>query len=233
MEMQEHEQTRELGSTRVFDPAEAPEKNAGGEPEEPQSTGGKEAAGSLFSDIMDIFETIITSVFVMLMIFTFLVCIASVEGTSMVPTLSDKDRLLVTRAFNEFETGDILIIQSDHAFVFDEDGKLKENPGLDKRIVKRLIAQGGQEVNIDFDEGAVYVDGKKLDEPYINVPTHRNEGAFNFPITVPKGYVFVLGDNRGISRDSRDPNVGLIPLSDVLGEVRFRIAPLSGFGTVE
>lgn len=188
---------------------------------------------NLLNDLMDILESIVTSVFLVLTVFTFLFTIASVEGTSMVPTLQDKDRLIVSRCFNTYETGDILIVQSDHAYVYDEDGNLKENPGLGKRIVKRLIAQGGQEVNIDFKAAKVYVDGKELSEPYINAPTTRNEGAFNYPIKVPEGYVFVLGDNRGISKDSRDPNVALIPVSDVIGEVRLRIAPFSAFGTVE
>lgn len=235
MDMLEHDDTKEFGSTRVFDPAEKPEfdNDEETESEQQEQPAGSEEKGSLFSDIMDILETIVTSVFLMLMVFTFLVCIASVEGTSMVPTLEDKDRLVVTRAFNDYQTGDILIIQSDHAYVFDENGKLKENPGLNKRIVKRLIAQAGQTVDIDFDAGTVSVDGKTLNEPYVNTPTKRNEGAFNYPITVPKGYVFVLGDNRGISRDSRDPNVALIPVSDIIGEVRFRLAPFSKFGTVE
>ena len=236
MDLQDNESTREFTSVKAMREAEEAERieENGSEPEHEEQPAEKEPEQtSLFADVMDILESIIISVFLVLTAYTYLFCVASVEGTSMVPTLQDKDRLFVTRIFNTYETGDILIIQSDHAYVFDEDGKIKENPGLDKRIVKRLIAVGGQEVNIDFDAGEVFVDGKKLDEPYINAPTKRNEGAFRYPITVPDGYVFVLGDNRGISRDSRDPNVALIPMSDVVGEVRFRIAPLSGFGAVE
>lgn len=151
----------------------------------------------------------------------------------MLPTLEPNDRLFVMRVGTEFERGDILIIDSKKAYTFDANNNLVAGEGLGKRIVKRLIATGGQEVRIDFSEGAVYVDGEKLNEPYISSLTKRDEGAFRFPIVVPEGYVFVLGDNRYISRDSRHPTVGLIPEEDIIGEVVFRVAPFSAFGKIE
>ena len=223
---------RAPAAEQASSPASAAEKpaDASNQTNSPET---EEKQGSLLNDVMDIIEAIVTSVFLVMVVFTFLFCVASVEGTSMVPTLKNGDRLIVSRAFNQYERGDILILDSETAYVFDAEGNLTENEGLGKRIVKRLIATGGQEVNIDFAAKTVSVDDTVLDEPYISALTDRDEGAFSYPITVPEGYVFVLGDNRPVSRDSRDPNVGLIPVTDIIGEVRLRIAPFSEFGTVE
>ena len=107
-------------------------------------------------------------------------------------------------------------------------------PGFEKRIVKRLIAQPGQTVDIDFDAGIVYVDGKALDEPYTNTPTNKQvDSALPLPLTVPEGYVFVLGDNRNASSDSRSCLVGLVEKKDILGKVLWRIMPLSKIGKIE
>ena len=185
------------------------------------------------NDALDLLGSVLASVFVVILLFAYVFCIADVEGESMLPTLEPNDRLFVLRVGTELETGDILIIDSDKAYTFDEQNNLVEGTGLEKRIVKRLIAKGGQEVRIDFSEGNVYVDGKALVEPYINTLTKRDEGAFHYPIVVPEGYVFVLGDNRYISRDSRHPSVGLIPEDDIIGEVVCRIAPFNACGKVE
>ena len=101
---------------------------------------------SFFDDLMDMIESVIFSLFTVILIFTFLFKIATVDGTSMLPTLKDKDRLVVTSLFYEPETEDIVIINSET---------------LGKRIVKRIIADEGQEVNIDFRQHKVYVDGKE------------------------------------------------------------------------
>ena len=97
-----------------------------------------------------------------------------------------------------------------------------------------MIAVGGQTVDIDFEAGDVYVDGEKLSESYITGLTHLDEGAFTgqYPITVPDGYIFVLGDNRGVSKDSRSIEIGLIAESAVNGKVMLRISPLENFGFV-
>lgn len=114
-----------------------------------------------------------------------------------------------------------------------ETGDLTHTIGLEKRIVKRLIAQPGQTVDIDFSAGVVYVDGEALSEPYISAPTYIDNGALYYPFTVPEGYYFVLGDNRPVSMDSRHPDVGLVHERDVVGKVILRILPLNAFGTVK
>ncbi|MBR5361888.1 MAG: signal peptidase I [Oscillospiraceae bacterium] len=188
---------------------------------------------SFLYDAADLAESVCTAIFAVMLIFTYLICTADVEGDSMVPTLEDADRLLVSRIGRHYDTGDILILDSESAYLFDPDGKLTACPGVGKDIVKRLIAQSGQEVNIDFDEGIVYVDGKALDEPYTNTLTKRDNRAFTYPLTVPEGYIFVLGDNRHISKDSRHPEVGLIPEDKIVGRVLLRLSPLSKFGTID
>lgn len=205
------------------------------QPEPAQENAGQEKQkneGSFFNDLMDLLESVIVSIFVVMLVFTFLFCTADVEGTSMVPTLEDHDRLLVNRIDKDYERGDILIIDSDKARLLDESGNVYERDGLKKRIVKRLIAKGGQQVDIDFTQGIVYVDGEALTEPYINNLTTRDNFAFTYPVTVPEGYIFVLGDNRSVSRDSRDEMVGLIPEENIVGKVILRISPFSSFGKV-
>lgn len=215
-----------------------PEASVSAEPETASNaeTAKKSNGGSalfrFLCDAGDLLESVITAIFAVMLIFTFLVCTASVEGDSMVPTLDNGDRLLVSRMTKHYQNGDILILNTESAYLFDEDGNLNAAPGLGKTIVKRLTAQSGQEVNIDFDEGIVYVDGAALDEPYTNTLTKRDNRAFSYPLTVPEGYVFVLGDNRHISKDSRHPEVGLIPEECIIGKVLLRITPLSKFGTI-
>ena len=189
----------------------------------------KEQLKQVLFDIADVLETVFVTVFVVLLVFTYIFCIATVEGDSMLPTLESKQRLLISRLDKSVQTGDILILDSHSSNTFDEYGDLTEGEGLGKNIVKRLIAQSGQTVNIDFSEGIVYVDDQPLDEPYTSTLTKRDEGAFNFPITIPEGYVFVLGDNRSISKDSRHPQVGLIPEDAIIGTVILRLSPFTVF----
>ena len=136
----------------------------------------------------------------------------------MYPTLQDGDRLtLLSNFVYRPEVGDIVVLKA---------------PGFEQGpLVKRVIAMDGQTVDIDFETGDVWVDGVLLDEPYINDPTTRYEGV-NFPLTVPEGYVFVLGDNRLHSSDSRDPSIGCIDKRYVLGKALQVIYPISRFGGV-
>ncbi|MCQ2434625.1 MAG: signal peptidase I [Oscillospiraceae bacterium] len=187
--------------------------------------------GRMLFDFADLLETIVVSMFVVMLFFTFVCCTATVDGTSMLPTLISGERLLVNRLDHTYETGDILILNSQNAYTFDENDTLIAGSGLGKNIVKRLIAQGGQTVNIDFTEGVVYVDDQPLDEPYTSTLTTRDEGAFTYPLTIPEGYVFVLGDNRSISKDSRHPQVGLIPAEDIVGSVWMRFSPFKVFSS--
>ena len=210
-------------------PAEpAPEIPAEKKPDDDEYT-----AKDFLHDALDLISSLMIVSFCAILLFAYVICLVDVEGGSMVPTLSDGDRLLVSRLGSSYETGDILILDSKISYTFGRNNTLIQGAGLGKRIVKRLIAKGGQEINIDFAEGAVYVDGEKLDEPYINALTKRDEGGFSYPFRVPEGYVFVMGDNRNVSKDSRHPEVGLLSEEDVVGKVILRVLPFGQFGGVE
>ncbi len=98
-------------------------------------------------------------------------------------------------------------------------------------IIKRVIGRAGDEIDIDFDTGEVRRNGMLLDEPYINEPTYINLGA-EFPAVVPEGHIFVLGDNRNHSSDSRDVSIGMIDLRQVMGRAVFRFFPVSAAGAL-
>lgn len=149
----------------------------------------------------------------LILILLLLFRVAVVSGTSMKNTLVDGDYLLLLS--NVFYTnpkqGDI-IVASKSSF---DDGK---------PIVKRVIATEGQTVDIDFVKGIVYVDGVALDEPYTTTATTQMEGTA-FPLVVDEGCVFVMGDNRIISKDSRSPDIGLIDTREILGKAIFLMIP--------
>ena len=143
-----------------------------------------------------------------------------VSGSSMYSTLVDGDYLLLLSNvfYHEPENGDIVVIS-------------KESFDNGKPIVKRVIATEGQTVDIDFAQGIVYVDGVALQEDYIHSLTTVDEGTV-FPLTVEEGCIFVLGDNRGVSLDSRNPNIGQIDTREVLGKAIFLMYPGTHFGQV-
>jgi len=163
----------------------------------------------------DVYETVsslVSALLVVVLVFTFFVRLMGVSGPSMIPTLQDGDRLLVVNSLlcGKYEVGDIVIARKES---FD-----------DKPIVKRVIATAGQTVDIDFDLGQVYVDGELLDEDYINDYTYREEGTV-FPLTVPEGEVFLMGDNRNHSNDSRDSSLGTVDTRLLIGKAVFLVFP--------
>lgn len=160
-------------------------------------------------DWFDILQCVGTALVVALLIFVFLVRVIGVSGTSMYSTLHHDDRLLVSKLFYTPEQGDIIILRTD---------------AYEEPLVKRIIAVGGQTVDIDFFTGEVFVDGEVLDEPYIYETTHNDEG-FKGPVTVPDGCLFVMGDNRNNSNDSRLSRIGFIDKRAVIGKVLLVLTP--------
>ena len=156
---------------------------------------------------------------VMLLIFTFIARPATVDGESMMPTLQNGERLVISNLFYEPTAGDIVVLC----------GEADREEG--KNLIKRIIAAEGQTIDIDFEAGEVYVDGQKLDEPYILEPTYLDEGT-EFPLTVPEGEIFVMGDNRNGSRDSRSLTVGTVKEEYIVGRVLFRFFPFDRFGKI-
>jgi signal peptidase I len=206
----------------------------------PNSTGNGKKGSKLFDEVCDLVESVLFSIFTVILIFTFLFKVASVIGTSMQPTLEEGDKLIVSSAFyNNPKQKDIVIIDSQEAHLLEDldgDGEANEvvtTDGLEKTIVKRVIAVAGQTVDIDFSTGNVYIDGEVINEPYIYDLTQNDEYAFQYPITIPEGYVFVLGDHRSVSKDSRSIDVGLIPIDSIVGKVVLRVAPFEKFGLLD
>ena len=156
------------------------------------------------------------------LVFVFAVRLVSVSGSSMYPTLYHGDLLVLESSVlaGDVKAGDIVVMTVPY---------FENEP-----IVKRVIATEGQTVDIDFDRGIVYVDGRALDEPYVNEPTYRSFAelgmGLDYPVTVTEGHLFVMGDNRNASDDSRFAPVGLVDVRNVLGKVLLVAWPGSGEG---
>lgn len=170
----------------------------------------QEKRTGLWRDLWEWSESIVISVTTLIFIFVFVFRIVGISGVSMENTLFHDDRVIVTSLFYTPAYGDIVVINQPNEF--------------NRPIIKRIIALGGQEVDIDFESGEVSVDGTVLDEPYIANPTTVDEGIA-FPLTVPEGKVFVMGDNRQHSTDSRSASIGMIDTRYILGKAIVRIFP--------
>ncbi len=176
----------------------------------------------LFELVYEWLEVFIISVAAVFVIFSFVARIAVVDGGSMLPTLTHGDKLVVRQLFYTPEQGDIIVCQS-------------EAYGLDKPLVKRIIATEGQTVRLDRENWIVYVNGYPLEESaYI-----LKEAGFMIgwdystdEITVPEGHVFVMGDHRNDSLDSRSYAIGMIDERYIIGEVIFRFMPFNKLGPV-
>ena len=169
-----------------------------------------EKFGINFIDYLHDFVSILSGI---LLVILLLIRIVVVSGPSMKNTLFHGDYiiLLSNTLYNEPKQGDIIVASKD---------SFKEG----EPIIKRIIATEGQQVDIDFNAGIVYVDGIALDEPYTRTGTHLQEGVY-FPLTVDEGCVLVMGDNRNESKDSRNPEIGLIDEREILGKAIFLLFP--------
>lgn len=169
---------------------------------------------SLVMYMQDLMYMLMTILLLFLLLFRVIV----VSGPSMYSTLWDGDYLLLLSnlVYQEPQRGDVVVISKQ---AFDQGAP----------IVKRVIATEGQTVDIDFEEGIVYVDDIALSEPYINNPTTNWEGT-NFPILVGENNIFVMGDNRQVSKDSRDPEIGQIDKREVLGKALVLMIPGTHWG---
>ena len=168
---------------------------------------------SFWSSVMLYVHDLLYILIIALTLLLFCFRIVIVSGSSMKATLLDGDYLLLLSStfYRNPQQGDIVVV-SKNSF----DGG--------EPIVKRVIATAGQKVDIDFENGVVYVDDQPLDEPYTYTPTTESEGVI-FPITVDEGCIFVMGDNRGISLDSRSREIGMIDCREVIGKAIFLFFP--------
>ncbi len=170
-------------------------------------------------EIYDWIHCLSIALIICVVIFAFFVRLIDVRGTSMNPTLNNGDKMLVSGLFYSPKAGDVVVFKKDE---YDPE----------RALVKRVIATEGQVINIDFDNGIVYVDGEAIQEDYIMELT-TNKIDFIGPQTVPEGCVFVMGDNRNASTDSRKKEIGMVDSRLILGKAYFVIYPLSQLRTIE
>lgn len=184
------------------------------------ATGGPSGGGdrvTVGGELYDWAQALVTAVIFIVLMFTFVGRIIGVQGTSMIPTLYEGDRVVLQTLLYEPKAGDIVVLT-------------KKSYEEDKPLVKRIIATENQEVYIDFDAGNVWVDG--VLEAYVDTPITK-QGDVQFPVKVPEGCVFVLGDNRNGSTDSRYSVIGMIDERMILGRVVLRVYPFGSFGVVD
>lgn len=183
---------------------------------EKEKTEKKNAQASGRGEVYDWLQCLVLALIICVLVFVFLIRLVDVRGDSMNPTLYNGDKLLVSDIFYKPKQGDIVIFRKD-------DYK-------PEALVKRVIATEGQTIEIDFTKGEVYVDGELLDEPYIAEPTY-NQLDFSGIQTVPEGCVFVMGDNRNNSSDSRRAEIGMVDERLIIGKVLLRVFPFESIGS--
>ena len=189
-------------------------KGRGAQPEEaklPQDV-------QLRLDLYDWIQSLMVALVICVALFIFAVRVIDVSGSSMVPTLHDGDKMIVSNLFYKPKYGDIVVFKTD-----------RYDP--DRALVKRVIATEGQEISLDFDRGVVYIDGTPIEEDYIAELT-TTKLDFIGPQTVPEGCVFCMGDNRNASTDSRKKEIGMVDERMILGKAYFVVFPLSDMGKI-
>ena len=168
-------------------------------------------------------EEIVIALTLVILVFTFLFRVVTVTGESMLPNFVEGQKLIVTNLGHSVEQGTVVVITN----------------VLNEPIIKRVIATEGQTVDIDYETGVVYVDGEAVDETQfglengITTRPYSTLEAMVFPQTVPEGCVFVLGDNRSVSKDIRYTEVGMVDTRHILGEAVFTLYPFDRFGVIE
>lgn len=183
---------------------------------------------SFWNEIFEWIDCIVITVMCLLLVFTFVINQVRIDGTSMYDTLENNDRVLVSDVFYTPKNGDIVVVSSE---IYDN-----------VPIIKRVIAVGGQW--IDIKDGKVYIGDSKdnlteLDEDYLDDEVYTDTvlaggyyGYHEYPLMVPMGKVFVLGDNRSVSLDSRTTSVGLVDERQILGKALYRVYPFGKFGSI-
>lgn len=161
---------------------------------------------------------LVASLMIVSLLYLFVIRPVRVDGSSMLPTLNNNDYVMIVPTYDSAQVGNIVVLQSKDA-----------NKNL---YVKRIVATQGQQVDIEPLTGKLLVDGQPVDDSYTLEPNYTR-GDVPFPQTVKEGFVFVMGDNRNHSTDSRFSSLGQVKLSDLEGKVIFRITPIDKFGKVK
>lgn len=193
----------------------AKKKPEEGKPEEPYN---------VKLDLYFWLQALVMALVGIILVFTIFGRLTPVDGTSMLPTLHDKDMMVVRSLGYTPAQGDVIVLTK---YFVKPDGTEVPDP-----IVKRVIAVGGQHVDVDYAAGTVAVDGQVLDEDYILEPMMQMSWQENVSVDVPEGSVFVMGDNRNVSLDSRYPGLDVVDERYILGQAALVLFPFRDFGTI-
>ena len=180
------------------------------------------------ANVFEWLDVVVASAVVVVVLFTFVFRMVAIDGDSMNNTLIDGERVIITNMFYEPKRGDIVVISRNT-----ENSSVADS--YEEPIIKRIIATEGDIVDIDFDKGIVYVNNEALKEDYIKEPTYRKADV-KFPLVVKENCVFVLGDNRNDSKDSRTSDIGdngQVDVKYILGHAVLRVFPLNKFGGID
>lgn len=167
----------------------------------------------------ELFESTVQAIIIVVFLMCFLLRTVNISGESMLPTLKNSDKVLIWQCGYSPKNGDVVVIRRGNK--------------LDVPMIKRVIAVGGQTIDIDYTTGSIIVDGKKIKEGYTKERALWLKGDVELPFVVAEGYVWVMGDNRNNSTDSRFSEVGVIPYKDVVGKAVFRMFPFSRVGVIK
>ena len=184
-----------------------------------EKKGKEEEKLTMGQELYQTLQSLVSIVLIVILLFTFVVRITVVDGISMENTFHNGDMVLTWSPGYEPKQGDVVV--------------LTQKTFREQSIIKRVIAVGGQRVDIDYDTGTVYVDNVALEEPYIKEimrTPYFGEGINH--VEIPEGCVFVMGDNRNHSSDSRDPDIGIVDERCIIGRAVFVVFPFADFGPV-
>ncbi len=166
----------------------------------------------------DIVESVCISIILVTTVILFIGRVIVVDGESMADTLHSGEKVIISNFLADYEKNDIVVT----------DGSVHNG----RPIIKRIVATEGDTINIDYSTGDVYLNGNILEENYIKEKINADDRKENIRLTIPQGYLFLMGDNRNYSLDSRSDEIGLVSENDILGKTIIRISPLSQFGKV-
>ncbi len=181
-----------------------------------------------FSTVLEGLDVIVSAMIAVIILFAFVFRVPTIDGNSMNNTLFNGERVIISDLFYQPKYGDVVVISRNYTNDTDNIERYS------MPIIKRVIATEGQTVDIDFENGIVYVDGKALTENYTKTPTNLSYDV-KFPVTVPDNCVFVMGDNRNDSLDSRSSQIGkggMIDKRYILGKAFLRVFPFDKFGRI-
>ena len=227
------EQISELSAFDSNVPNEAPDTEAVNQTVDTTTNVDKgKSSFNRVASLFDFVEILAFSILAVLLVFTLLFRVCRVDGGSMNNTLKDGETIIISDVFYEPKQGDIVVFHL-----------CQGEQGFNQPLIKRVIALEGQTVLINITSGDVYVDGVKLTESYayfksegyslsyfdLNKIDRTEDGNLTYEVTVPEGHIFVMGDNRNGSTDSRSSSVGFVNEDTILGKALFRVAPFTIF----